>query len=124
MNRCAPSIIREERSLSSHSKGFVCVSTRSAAFPETAIISPAQTPNRRFDFMTTTRVVDSESLGADSRLIVLEAKRRFAADIRAGKRRAPMSLDVLNDKLGSGKVADAGRTFRVVHRVRKIAHQG
>src|SRR5437660_2698950 len=54
MNRCAPSISREERSVSSHSNGLVCgkVSSRSAAVPGRAVISPTTAPRKTFCFMT------------------------------------------------------------------------
>src|SRR2546430_15016229 len=54
MNRCAPSISREERSISSHSNGLVCgkVSSRSAAVPGRAVISPTTAPKKTFCFMT------------------------------------------------------------------------
>src|SRR2546426_11668522 len=53
MNRCAPSMSLEERSLSSQSNGLVCgrTSNRSAATAGRARSNPAQGPRTNLDFM-------------------------------------------------------------------------
>ena len=56
-------------------------------------------------------------------LVVLEAERCAADDLVAGDGRADPFLDVLDDQVRPREVANVGRSGRVVHRVRHIAHQ-